>query len=139
MKTNPEAYTLSGGIRGFTLVEILIAIAIFSIGILALGSMQLGAVKNNTTGNITTQATMLARDQLENLKAIANVTTLASGADATPIDADGNPGGIFTRQWSVTNPLGGSESRQIQVSVSWSRRGQNRTVVLTTITRGSGI
>jgi type IV pilus assembly protein PilV len=125
--------------RGFTLIEILIAVAIFSIGILAVAKMQLWTVKNTTTGNLTTMATMLGRAQIEELKGVANVTTLTDGADPNnPIDADGNPGGIFTRQWTVTNPLGGSDTRRIDVEVSWSRQGQNRSVVLTTITRGNG-
>ena len=125
--------------RGFTLMEILIAVAIFSIGILAVAKLQLWNVKNNTTGNITTMATMLGRAQIEELKGVSDVTTLADGADPNnPVDADGNPGGIFTRTWTVTNPLGGSTTRRIDVTVSWNRQGQNRSVVLTTITRGNG-
>ena len=125
--------------RGFTLIEILIAVAIFSIGILAVAKLQFWNVKNNTTGNITTMATMLGRAQLEDLKGVADVTTLTDGADPdNPVDADGNPGGIFTRTWTVTNPLGGSTTRRIDVTVSWNRRGQDRSVVLSTITRGNG-
>ena len=55
---------------GFTLIEVMIALAIFSIGILAVGSMQLWSTKNNTTGNVTTQATMLAREKIEFLKSL---------------------------------------------------------------------
>ena len=40
--------------RGFTLIEVMIALAIFSIGIMAVGSLQLSNYRNNTTGNITT-------------------------------------------------------------------------------------
>ena len=125
--------------KGFTLVEVLIAMAIFAIGILAVAKMQMWNVKNNTTGNIRTTATMLARAQMEELKSVADVTTLVSNADPNnPVDEDGNAGGIYTRTWTVTNPLGGSDSRQIVVTVSWSRWGQNRSVVLTSITRGNG-
>lgn len=126
-------------VQGFTLIEVLIAMGIFAIGILAVAQLQLWNVKNNTTGNITTMATMLAREQMEALKNESDVTTLSSGSDPNnPIDADGNPGGIFTRSWSVSNPLGGNTSRHLAVTVSWNRRGQNRSVVLTSITRGNG-
>ena len=139
MKTDQTNTTLSRKNRGFTLIEVLIAMAIFAIGILAVASLQLSNTKNNTTGNITTQATMLARQKLEELKTVPDVTTLTSGTDTNnPLDADGNTGGIYNRQWNVSNPLGGSTSRQISVTVSWNRRGQNRSVVLESITRGNG-
>ena len=130
MKTDPETYILAGNNKGFTLIETLIAMAIFSIGILALGSMQLWSVKNNTTGNITTQATLLAKAKIEDLKNTGDLTSLAGDTDSD---------GIFTREWTVTNPLGGDKTRKIQVTVSWNRRGQNRSVELETITQGNGI
>ena len=139
MTNNSKQGCLMKNTRGFTLIEILIAVAIFSIGILGVAKMQLWNVKNTTTGNLTTMATMLGRGQIEELKGVSDVSTLADGADPdNPIDADGNPGGIFTREWTVTNPLGGSATRRIDVEVSWSRQGKNRSVVLTTITRGNG-
>jgi type IV pilus assembly protein PilV len=139
MQTDNQKNHICNCSKGFTLIEVLIAMAIFSIGILAVASMQLWNTKNNTTGNITTLATLLARDQMEQLKNVSDVTTLASDADPNnPIDENGNPGGIFTRSWVVTNPLGGSATRQIQVTVSWTKGGPNRSVVLTSITRGNG-
>ena len=141
MKTDHTNTTVSKKSRGFTLIEVMIAMAIFAIGILAVGSMQLSSTKNNTTGNITTQAAMLARQKIEELKTVADVTTLTNGTTPdpnNPIDVDGNPGGIYTREWNVSNPLGGNTSRRIEVKVSWNRRGQNRRVVLESITRGNG-
>ena len=139
MQTDNRKNHICGPSNGFTLIEVLIAMAIFSIGILAVASMQLWNVKNNTTGNITTLATLLARNQMEQLKNVADVTTLASGTDPNnPVDENGNSGGIYTRSWVITNPLGGSATRQIQVTVSWTKGGPNRSVVLTSITRGNG-
>ena len=132
---------------GFTIIEALLAMAIFSIGILAVASLQLWNVKNNTTGNITTQASMLAREKMEELKGVSDVRDLASTGELgvaqsdpnNPVDPEGNTGGIFTRNWTVSNPFGGNSSRQIQVTVSWNRRGQSRSVQISTITRGNGI
>jgi len=138
MQNNQPRYRFLNNERGFSLIEIVLAVGVFSIGILAVAQLQMGNVRNNRTGNITTSATLLARQQMETLKAAADVTTLSDDADPNnPIGADGNPGGIYTRTWAVSNPLGGSTSRQLTVTVSWNRRGQNRSVVLTSITRGN--
>jgi len=120
--------------RGYTLIEVLIAVAIFSIGILAIASLQLSTARNTKIGNVVTQATMLARDQIEALKRVTEVTTLSNGSQ-TDIDAQGNPGGIFDRSWSISNPLGGSNTRQITVTVSWNHNGENRSIELSTITK----
>ena len=91
MQNNQRSYRFLDTDQGFTLIEILVAIGIFSIGILAIAQLQLWNIKNNTTGNITTMATMLARQQMETLKNEADITTLSSGSDLNnPIDADGN-------------------------------------------------
>ena len=139
MQTDNRKNHICGPSNGFTLIEVLVALAVFSIGILALASLQLSTARSTKTGNVVTQATMLARAQIEQLKNVSDVTTLASDTDPNnPIDENGNAGGIFTRSWVVTNPLGGSATRQIQVTVSWTKGGPNRSVVLTSITRGNG-
>jgi prepilin-type N-terminal cleavage/methylation domain-containing protein len=120
--------------RAFTLIEILIAMAIFSIGILGMVSLQISTARNTKTGNVVTQAAMLARNQIETLKRVTDVTTLASGTE-TDIDPQGNPGGIFDRSWTISNPLGGGNTRQIAVTVSWHHKGGNRSVELSTITK----
>jgi prepilin-type N-terminal cleavage/methylation domain-containing protein len=139
MKTQPQHNRSALSNRGFSLIEVLVAIAIFAIGILAVAKMQYWNVRSNTTGNITTQATMLARQKIEELKSLDFAETdmgLGNHSDSNnPIDENGNAGGIYTRQWDVTNPLGGS-TRQIQVTVSWTRHGQTRDIELTSITGG---
>ena len=135
MKTFKWQPVLPGTNHGFTLIEILIAMAVFSIGILAIGTLVLSTTRNNTGGNILTQATMLARSKLEEKKREADAGTL-SGIDETEsnIDSQGNPGGIYTRECKVNSS--GSAWR-IQVTVRWTRNGRNRSVVLNTLTKGS--
>ena len=131
-------YSIGRDNTGYLMIEILMAVAIFSIGFLAVGTLIISTTRNNTTGNIITQATMLAAEQIELLKDTPNIATLPSGADPNPIDDQGNPGGIYTRSWTVSAPLPNNTARRIQVRVSWNRLGQNRAVVLTTISRGNG-
>ena len=126
---------------GYLLIEALISMAIFAIGILAVGSMVIYTTRNNTRSNIMTQATLLATQTLEDFKSTPDIRTLGDGetyTDSDPVDQWGNPGGIFTRSWTVSDPLGTNTSRQIEVTVSWSRRGHQRSINLTTITRGGG-
>jgi Tfp pilus assembly protein PilV len=128
--------------NGYLLLEILMAVAIFSVGFLAVGTLIISTTRNNTTGNIITQATMLAAEQLQILKDTTDIPAKLKAGDYddpnNPIGDRGNPGGIYTRSWTVSNPLLNTTSRRIQVRVSWNRLGQNRTVELTTITRGNG-
>lgn len=138
MKTR---YRLKSRHQGYLLLEIMAAIAIFSIGFLAVGSLTVATTRNNTTGNILTQATLLAEEMLEELKK-DSLSSLVPGGPYTdphnPIDEWGNHGGIFTRSWVIDDPVGLNTSRRIRVSVSWERLGQARRVELTTLTRGNG-
>jgi len=87
-----KRHLLSKNSKGRTMVEVLIAMAIFAIGFLAVGSMVLSTTRNNTTGNIITIATMLAREKIEYLKTlpIQQMETQCSE------DLEGeHPGGTF--------------------------------------------
>jgi Tfp pilus assembly protein PilV len=127
--------------KGYMLIEALISIAIFSIGFLAVATMVFSATRNNTKGNILTQANMLARQQLEQVKNTPDITDFAPEPTTTTesgLDPNGESGGIYTRTTTIEDTLGFNTSRAVEVTVSWTRRGQNRSVVLRTITKGNG-
>ena len=132
MKTFKWKPVLSGANQGYSLIEVLVAMAIFSIGVLGVGTMILSTSRNNTNGNIMTEATMLARAKLEEKKRAADAGNLTAADDEAiaNIDMQGNAGGIYNYECDVS-PQG--DSLRIQVTVSWSRKGQNRSVVLTTL------
>jgi type II secretory pathway pseudopilin PulG len=141
MKTISPDILLKKNQKGYLLIEALISMAIFAIGFLAVGTMVIGTTRNNTRSNIMTQATLLATQTLEEFKNTPNLNTLEVGdehTDAAPVDQWGNPGGIFTRSWRISDPLGNDTSRRIDITVSWTRRGHQRNIVMTTITRGRG-
>ena len=141
MKNIKTALSLKCGQNGYLMIEALISMAIFAIGFLAVGTMVIQTTRNITRSNIMTQATLLATQTLEDFKNTPYIATLADGetyTDADPVDAWGNPGGIFTRSWVISDPNGNNTSRQIEVTVSWSRYGHQRNIALTTITRGRG-
>lgn len=131
--------------KGFSFIELLIGMGILAMGMLAAVSMQFGSVRNNTKGNIYTQATMLAKTQLETLKnqgidgLVARVDPYPSAnpADIPRVDEFGNVGGLFRRSWTIENL--GTDARRITVTVQWTRLGQPGLVVLTSNTKGSGV
>lgn len=130
MELERPKHSVSDPERGYLLIEIMIAMAIFAIGFLAVGTMVLSTTRNNTTGNIATLATMHAIEKLEQLKS-------EDIADMVDDNDQPGPAGIFNRSWKVTDTGIGS-SRLIEVTVSWDRMGQARDVVLSTISKGNG-
>lgn len=126
--------------NGFSLIELLIAMSVLAFGMLAAASMQYSTVRNNTQGNVSTQASMLAKAQLEMLKnQDIDSAVLAPGDynDPSPVDENGNPGGIYNRSWRI-DPLGAA-ARRIRVTVQWTKFGKPRSVVVRSNTKGSGV
>jgi prepilin-type N-terminal cleavage/methylation domain-containing protein len=58
---------LSNQESGFTLIEVMIAIAVLVIGILSLYTMQISSIQGNSTANQLTTASNLALDQIEQI------------------------------------------------------------------------
>lgn len=54
---------------GFTLIEVLIALIVLSIGLLGLAGMQLGGLRSNTDAYHRTQATLLAYEMADRMRA----------------------------------------------------------------------
>ena len=140
LKTDRHAVIKNAG--GFSLIELIIAMAILAFGMLAAASMQYSAIKNNTNGNIYTQANMLAKAKLEYLKNldIDSAELMAKVdpySDPTLINETEHAGGIYWRQWWIQDL--GTQARTITVRVEWTRLGDTRSVVVVSNTRGSGV
>ena len=147
--------------RGFTIIEVLIGICVLSIGLLAVGVMQIAAVKNNRTGNTFSQASALARAQMEIIKngemddaaGILNpaVFPTTTNDPNNPMDENGLPGGIYSRSWTVGDYMEDTDgdgigdtaspfARTVTVTVSFPFVGSGtRQVTLTSVTAGGGL
>ena len=77
--------------KGFSLIEIMIAITVFAIGILAVGKMQITAIKGNSFVNDLTRAATLAQDRMEKLISLPYEIDPAVNTDPLDdTDADGD-------------------------------------------------
>jgi len=123
--------------QGFSLIEVVIAIAILAIGMLAAATMQINAVRNTTSGNIFTEANMLAKGTMEQLKNTQELTDLDGGGAMNGVTADGQPGGIYNVSWVVV-PVG-TTARRITLTVQWNRQGGAQQISIESITRGGGV
>lgn len=56
--------------RGFTILEVVVALAIFSVGVMAIAGLQVSATNGDLRARLATEAATLAHDQAENLLSI---------------------------------------------------------------------
>lgn len=82
---------------GYTLIEVLIAVAIFSFGILGVSNMQLRASKGNIDARIGTEASVWAQDQVETLMLLP-ITDPDLSPGAHQVIQNG-----YTIDWTVYN------------------------------------
>lgn len=95
--------------EGFTLIEVLIAMAIFAIGILGVASMQLTSVRGNTSAGNVTANTFVGEDGVETLMSVPynDETFLGAGTIAPAQIADGvdNDSDGTTDEAGETGPI----------------------------------
>ena len=104
--------------KGFTLLEILIAISILTVGLLAVATMQGTALRGDTHAYSKTEASTLAQDRMEKLMAdpFVDIASL-------PITGTEPVTGGYTVLWNL-EPIA-SVSNVYKITVSVERGGRN--------------
>jgi prepilin-type N-terminal cleavage/methylation domain-containing protein len=132
--------------KGFTLIEVLIALAIFSIGILAVASLQTSLTGRNTSARISTEASIWSRDRVESLMLLP----YNSSPQLDPGPAGLGPPlhqvtqGQYTVRWDVWDETGtapggivpSANTKIIRVTVIGPRNNRSATV---TFVRGQDV
>jgi prepilin-type N-terminal cleavage/methylation domain-containing protein len=129
---------------GFTLIEVMMAMAILGVGLLSIAVAQITAIKVASKSKNLQQAMFLAREQLDDLDALppgsAVLQAAATIADpANPIQVGNDPqdGTRFNRQMQVTPNTPSTNLAQVTVTVVWANAATtgNNQVSLTGIKR----
>lgn len=115
--------------RGFTLIEVMIAIVVLTIGVTALVGSSAVVTRMIGQGKISTQAVQAVSQQLEQLRATAyattpNCTALAAGSATTA-------NGVATT-WTITT---NSELRIIRMIVNYPTTAGSDADTVSTIIR----
>ncbi|MGA8239090.1 MAG: prepilin-type N-terminal cleavage/methylation domain-containing protein [Desulfobacterales bacterium] len=135
MKTKTYALmrtTAKNNQEGFTLIEVLIAMAIFAVGILALAGLQVTYIGGNASAQMQTEATALGAQVIEQLKSLP--------FDAVELDSAANPhqppaggSGPYDVQWTVADNTPVNNAKTIDVTVTPINRFNGRRVNISTI------
>jgi prepilin-type N-terminal cleavage/methylation domain-containing protein len=138
---------ISNNSRGFTLVEVMIAMVIFTVGILSVAAMQTSATKGNTTANRTTRSFMWCSDRMEILKSLPYNTValggglhqLAQNADGVDNDYDGQideagESGAINIEYTVVEDAALLNTKTITVEADWQTSlGRQKRFTLSTV------
>lgn len=112
--------------KGFTLIEVLVAMVILSFSLLALAGLMVTTTKNNAFGGHMTEAATFAQDKLEELRAIKWENLI----DGNSTDQQGGSTGInYTRNWNVATS---GVLKTITISINWQDRA-NHSIRLTSV------
>ena len=117
--------------RGFTLIEVMVAMAIFAVGILALAGLQTNYISGNAQARLKTEATALGGHVIEQLRSMQ--------FDSPDLDPATNPHqppagstGPYDVQWSVADNTPVNNAKMVTVAVTPVNRN-GRPVRLSTI------
>lgn len=128
-KLNSSKKRLAALQGGYTIMEVLIALAIFAIGILGVATMQISSTNGTASARKHTEASEIGQERIESLMALS----YANVVDGNAATADG-----YTVQWTVVNQTdidgdGNTDIKEVRVIVN-DPRGRLRSTLMFTKT-----
>jgi prepilin-type N-terminal cleavage/methylation domain-containing protein len=112
---------LFDGEAGFTLLEVLIAILIFTIGMLGTLTLTAGVVRGNFFSRNVTSATTIAQKTIEGAQRAGYAGVSAYVSDSTKVPASISVGGVsFSQTAAVANGAPAAGLKSVAVTVSWN-------------------
>jgi prepilin-type N-terminal cleavage/methylation domain-containing protein len=119
------AMNLSMKSKGFSMVEVLIAMLILAISLLALAGLMMTTTRNSSFGGHMTEASTFAQDKLEQLR-VSPWAGIITGTDTITTAIPGVPGTgiVYTRNWTVT-PNTNGDQRWVSITITWTDPTKN--------------
>jgi len=116
----------TSGQGGFTLIEAIIAMFVFTVGILGAVSMQISSINANSTSRSLTQGANTAANQIENLRPLDYVSDAALTEGVTGPIQNGN----YTITYNVQRDAILRNTMRVDVTVNWVERGNPKSMNL---------
>ena len=103
--------------NGFTIIEVLIAMVIFSIGVLGIAQMQIQALHADKRAYEQTEAAMWASNQAERFISLPFDDLIALATTGSETVGQNNK---YTVSWIITTPPTLTVTREIEITVTWA-------------------
>jgi prepilin-type N-terminal cleavage/methylation domain-containing protein len=113
--------------RGFTLIEVVVALLMLTFGVLASASLTAALMRSNRGVTNRTRAVETLRLKVEDLQS-KQYSQITSGNDTATVR-----GIAFNRSWAVANNTPAANLKRITLSVTWSDRQGSHTITNQTI------
>lgn len=117
--------------KGFSLIELLIALTIFSYGIMAVAAMQTASMRGNVLSSGLTEAVInYSQDKAEELLSLSYTNSNLDTGTHPPVDATAANGVVYSTSWAVTaGPY--TNSKSVAVTTTWNDISGTHTVTNT--------
>ena len=113
--------------RGFALLEALVSMLVLSFGMLAVAGFQTTLSLNSDVAKQRTEATRLAQQKMEQLRAFDSLTAygtnMVSSSSSSPVTQETiTTNTSFIRSWGITSANTIDTGRSVVVTVAWTDR-----------------
>ena len=118
--------------RGFSLIELMVALTVLLIGISGVLTMHLTSMRATSYSRHATEAAVLGEDKMEELRTIPIDTLAATGSETVDAQGVAAADAPYTVAWTLDWDLSGIGT--LIVTVSWLERGSEpHAVVMRTL------
>lgn len=113
--------------KGFTLIEVFVAMVILAFGVLAFIALQSSSIQARAHSQHLTNAVELTSSLLDEL-IVTDPNSLAEGSDMIALE-----GVNYNRSWTITSNNPASSLNRIRVITRWTEKDKNQSIELSAV------